>query len=376
MPLRINDTKIDWTSPDSHYFFNPWHPQARKLKKLTNELPFLKGHIYLFTSHLGNICLLSKSAFLCSAQAVNKNLQTQTTDKWLISLPLFHVAGLSILARRFCGGFSCELSSFSWQASSFQKELEEKKISLCSLVPAQIYDLVQYNLKAPKTLRAALVGGDSLSPWLYKKARSLGWPILTSYGLTEISSQVACADLSSLNKNRFPKMKILDHIEIKKIRSGVKLKSDSLLTAYFDIQKKTLKDPKDSEGWLELPDEILLEKNSLLVKGRKDEEIKVLGERVSLQKLSFLLEELSSNVLGECHLTAVPDSRQGLKLVLVTNCFDFSKILLLVKGFNAKVLPFEKIQNIYYVSEIQKSSLFKVRQKQIQKQLGFYTNRV
>ena len=375
MPLRINDTKIDWTSPDSHYFFNPKHPQAQSLKKLANDLPFLKGHIYLFTSHLGKVCLLSKSAFLSSASAVNKNLQTQTKDRWLISLPLFHVAGLSILARSFCGHFSCEPSSFSWQALSFQKELEEKKISLCSLVPAQIYDLVQLNLKAPKALRAVIVGGDSLSPWLYKKARGLGWPILISYGLTEASSQVACADLNSLNKNLFPKMKILDHIEIKKIRSGVKLKSESLLTAYFDIQKKTLHDPKDSKAWLELTDEILLEKNFLFVKGRKDEEIKILGERINLQKLSFLLEERSQNISGECHLTPVPDSRQGLKLVLVTNCFDFSETLLLVKDFNAKVLPFEKIQSIYCVPEIKKSPLFKVRQKQIQSQLGFYTDR-
>ena len=345
--------------------------QHKKLKELGKQLPFLKGHIYLLTSNLGKICLLSKQAFLSSAKVVNKNFQTQKEDNWLISLPLFHVAGLSILARSFCGNFFYTQGSSSWKVKSFQKELKDKKISICSLVPAQIYDLVKQNLTAPKTLRLALVGGSALSPFLYKKARNLSWPILSSYGLTEACSQVACADLNSLNKKSFPKMRILNHIKIKNLKTSIKIKSKSLLTAYFNIKQKKLLDPKDSQGWLELPDEIFLEKNFIFVKGRKDEEIKILGERVSLKELSFLLEELSQNILGDFLLVALPDSRQGFKLNLVTDCFDFSKISLLVKKFNEEVLHFEKIQNIYFVSDIRRSQLFKFQQKQIRKQLSF-----
>jgi len=355
MILRVNDEKIDWTSSASHYFFNPKHPEASKLKNLSSQLPILPGHIYLFTSNFGKICLLSKQAFLLSAQAVNKNLQTQKNDKWLISLPLFHVSGLSILARSFCGGYSSKHRLFSWQTQGFLKAIKDKKISLCSLVPAQIHDLIQSQLKAPETLRAVIVGGEHLSPFLYKKARESGWPILISYGLTEACSQVACADLLSLNKTAYPNMKLLEHIKIKSIRLKIKLKSKSLLTAYYDIQNKKLYDPKDSKGWLECPDEVFLKKNSLSIKGRKDEEINILGERVHLQKLSSLLEKLSLNLAKNCCLAAVPDTRQGFQLALVTNCFDFSRILLLVKKFNKKVLPFEKIQNIYWVDEIKKS---------------------
>ena len=291
--LQINNYKIDWESSDSHLFFNPKDPLAKKLKSRFKSLPFLKGHIYLFTSSGDKICLLSKSAFLSSAQAVNKNLQSGKADRWLISLPPHHVAGLSIMARGFLKGKAFKQSSFKWQAQSFLKELKEKKISLCSLVPAQIYDLTQNRLSPPETLRAVLAGGGSLSPHLYKSARSLGWPILISYGLTEACSQLACSSLSSLNKRSFPKMKVLDHIKIKQTKKETKIKSLSLLTAYFDWQKKALQDPKDSKGWLSLPDEIILKRDSLIVKGRKDEKIKILGENADLKKLSFLLEELS-----------------------------------------------------------------------------------
>ena len=430
--LRVNNIKIDWDNSDSHYFFNPKQPQAKKLKELAKKLPFLKGHIYLWTSNNGKICLLSKSAFLSSAQAVNKNLQTQKADRWLVSLPLFHVGGLAILARSFCGGFTFKTGPKKWQASSFQKEIKEKKISLSSLVPAQVYDLACQNLKAPKNLRALVVGGDRLSPALYKKAKSLGWPLLVSYGLTELCSQVACSSLSSLNKKSCPKMKLLDHIKIKQISSCLnqrlkqnksrshlshrlkqnesqsmdpltkiknqsatpltkikkqsmdpltkiknqsatpltKIKSQSLLTAYFDVEQKKLYDPKDKQGWLRLDDEIILEKNFLTVTGRKEEEIKILGERVNLKKLSFILERLCQKELGEYRLVAIPDPRQGHYLSLITNDFNLSKAFALAKNFNKKALLFEKIQGLYFVPEIKKSGLFKIRQKILQNQLG------
>ncbi len=369
--LKINDAKIDWISPDSHFFFNPKDPLAKKWKELAPKLPFFKEHIYLLTSSRGKVCFLSKQALLCSAQAVNKNLKSQSQDNWLIALPLFHVAGVSILARSFCAGSSYKQCAFPWNVKVFHKELKKKKISLCSLVPTQLYDLIQHNLKAPKSLRAVLVGGSALSPWLYKQARKLSWPVLTCYGMTEAGSQIACAELNSLNKKSFPKMKLLDHINIKQKASYTKLKSKSLMTAYFDLTQKKIYDPKDSHGWLKLEDKILLQKNFLFIKGRKEEELKILGERVNLQDLSFLLEKLSQSFTGEYHLLAVSDLRMGFKLALVTNSFDLLKISSLTKAFNKQVLPFERIQDIYCVPELKRSELFKVRQKQLRKQLGF-----
>ena len=51
------------------------------------------------------------------------------------------------------------------------------------------------------------MGGSALSPFLYKKAKSLGWPILICYGMTESGSQIACSSLKSIKQKSFPKMK-------------------------------------------------------------------------------------------------------------------------------------------------------------------------
>ena len=367
MNFLINDFRVDWEKTQSHYFFYPKHPKAQSLKKLARRLPYLESHIYLFTSNYGRVCMISKQAFLESAQAVNGHLQVEKKDVWLVVLPLFHVAGLSILARQFLADFSVTKSLAPWSPKSFKRELSEKKASLCSLVPSQVYDLVKQNIKSPKSLRALIVGGDFLSPLLYKQARALGWPVLISYGLTETSSQIACSSLSSLKKPFFPKMEILNHVQFK--NKPARVKSASLLTAYFDVEKKRVIQALDSKGFFKLPDRVFFKRNQLIFEGRREEEIKILGERVSFKKLSFLLEKLSQDSNKEFHLLAVPDERRGQKLVLITDSFDFLKNFLLIRKFNKKVLSFEKIQAIYMVSLIEKSHLAKFRQKNALQQL-------
>ncbi|MDE0092090.1 MAG: AMP-binding protein, partial [Oligoflexia bacterium] len=310
-----------------------------------------------------------KSAFLESAQAVNRHLQVKQRDIWLICLPLFHVAGLSILARSFCAGFSVIRSLCLWDPKNFEKELKENKASLCSLVPSQLYDLVAQKIESPKSLRALIIGGDSLSPFLYKKARELGWPVLISYGLTETSSQIACASLKSLSRKSFPQMELLSHVFVK--NKPARVKSPSLLTAYFDVETKQLIKTIDSQGFFKLPDQVLFKGNRLFFKGRNEEEIKILGEKVNFRKLSFLLERLSQGLKEEFYLLAVPDSRRGKKLVLITNNFDFERNFILVETFNKKVLAFEKIQAIYTVPCIEKSHLDKFRQNKALRQLAF-----
>ena len=369
MKLLVNNNSVDWKSPKSYYFFNPRNPRAKNLQKLAQQLPYLKSHIYLFTSNFGKICLISKQAFLASAQAVNRHLQVTEKDIWMICLPLFHVSGLSILARQFCGGFSTVRSLSSWKPKNFKKELSENKASLCSLVPSQLYDLVRQNIKAPKRLRALIIGGSALPPFLYKEARKLGWPVLISYGLTETSSQIACSDLNSLNKPSFPKMSLLSHVSVKS--RPARVKSSSLLTAYFDVEKKGLVSALDCHGFFKLPDRVLFKTSQLIFQGRREEEIKILGERVNFNKLSSLLEKLSQDIKKEFYLLAVPDQRRGKKLVLITDSFDFVKNFLLVKKFNKRVFSFEQIKAIYSVLCVKKSHLSKFRQEKALKQLFF-----
>ena len=381
MRLFTNPKQMDWLNGGSCFFFNPRDPSAEKIKAQALKLPFFKHCVYIFSSSGSRVWILSKEAFLHSAQAVNQHLKTTACDRWLISLPLFHVGGLAITARSFCGGFLSVKSALKkWSPKAFCQELKEQNISLCSLVPAQVYDLAQQNLKAPKSLRAVVIGGGALSLPLYKKAKALGWPALPSYGMTETCSQIACAPLQSLCQTQaLPQMQILKHIQIKKSQGqgegDFKIKSLSLPTACFDLKTQRLYDPKDSKGFMPLPDKILLENNSIQVLGRKDDEIKILGESVNLQKLTQLLENMAQGLVGEYRIMPLRSARRGFSLALVTDSFLLPQALGLIKKFNQKTLPFENIESLYFVSEIKKTALRKFHRAEMEKRLGLnYTD--
>ena len=127
--------------------------------------------------------------------------------------PFFHIGGLSVGARCFLAG-ARELRLSVWKPMGFYKALQETKASLTSLVPTQVFDLVEAELKCPPGLRLALVGGGALSPELYKKAHFLKWPLAPCYGMTETSALIAGANLASLQSENLPEMELLPHVKL------------------------------------------------------------------------------------------------------------------------------------------------------------------
>ena len=139
---------------------------------------------------------------LASAAAVNRRLEAVEGDVWFRVLPAFHVGGLGIHARAFLSGARVEVGS--WDPGRFAAS---DAMTLASLVPAQVSDLVERRLPPPRHLRAVVVGGGALSDELYRAARDLGWPVLPSYGMTECCSQIATASRAG------PELVLLDHLE-------------------------------------------------------------------------------------------------------------------------------------------------------------------
>lgn len=366
--LLINSQKIDWDSAQSYYFFNPKHPEAQKLKTLARKMPFFSRHIYLLTSSFSKVCLLSKDSFLLSSKSVNQHLESSFQDKYLVSLPLFHVGGLSILARAFCGGYSLE-SLKTWSPEKWIEKAKQKKVTLASLVPTQVYDLVKKKYKAPRSLRAVIVGGDALSPFLYQKARSLNWPLLPSYGLTEACSQVATAELRSLNQKSNPQLKILSHVQLKEKSHQLKIKSKALLTGYYDLEKFKFQNPKNSQGWFSLEDFGVKQGDFLKILGRKEEQVKILGEQVNIKKLNEFLAKITFHSSKDYHIVCTPQKRRGQELYLMTNNFNFKEVYHFVKKFNSRVLPYEKLEKVYFIPYFSKSTLSKIKVENLKKQI-------
>ena len=348
----------NWLGQESSLHLNPKLPQALREKLQSNykraALP--PAHVVLAsTGSTGTpkLIALSKEAFLASADAANAHLQSTSRDVWCLALPLYHVGGLSIGARAHLSGAKVVSFGEEWNADSFVAFLTHFEVSLCSMVPTQIFDLIQKRIKAPASLRAIVVGGARLSPDLYKTARLLGWPLLPSFGMTECCSQVATASLESLGHQDtlYPELELLSHLQARTDSSArLSLRGPSLLSGYIS-DDGGFWDPKDTESWFETQDFVHLDmhQSATLLEplGRGVEFVKVFGENVNLKRQSEILREIlvkmGMNASAEAALVmALDDARAGSKLVIVSEALSPKLSEDVFQAYNAHVAPFER----------------------------------
>jgi len=336
---------IDWTGRESHVLLNPRMPpeEAARLRSLVIDL---EAHLWLATSGTTGalkLAALSKDALLASAAAVNRHLVADARDVWCCVLPAFHVGGLGIFARGFLSG--ARVTCAQWNAGEFAVNGE---MTLASLVPAQVSDLVELRLPAPANLRVVVVGGGLLPDALYAGARALGWPLLPSYGMTETCSQVATATLGS------PELLLLDHVEARTEPDGrLAFRGASLLTGY--ATEGGFVDPKTSDGWFVTEDLGAIDGNRLHVEGRRGDFVKIGGESVDLTRLDAILASIAGR---HAAVVAVPEPRLGQVIQLAIDPFGDAEGI--VAAFNAEVHPFERARGLHRVAEIPRSPLGKL----------------
>lgn len=336
----------------------------------------LRGHVFILTSgssaasELGSKWVaLAKPAVLASATASNRHLDATKSDRWLHCLPDFHVGGLGIWARAGLSGASVvRMIDERWSAQAYVSSIASTEATLSSLVPAQVFDLVKAGLTCPSSMRAIVVGGSALSPEVYFSARELGWPVLPSYGLSEAASQVATANLASLNSSTFPDFEVLRHIEVAVDSNGYfKVRGASLLTGYIkldDLGCPHLFDPKDQGGWFTTEDFGEVTSLGLRVGGRRSDRIKIGGELANLGDLRATMDRVAAAIGCGPHvvLVAEPDVRLESTIALVAErAVDTNTINLIREAFDSEVLPFERIRKVRIIERIPRSELGKVK---------------
>jgi O-succinylbenzoic acid--CoA ligase len=357
---------------------------SREEKAFTKELQaqtkWIKSHIWIASSGTTRReglkwVGLSKNAFLRSAEAVNHHLRITKRDCWLNVLPRFHVGGLAISARAALSKSKViEHGSNPWDPKRFVSDLKTYKVTLVSLVPTQVFDLVSLQFKCPSSLRAIVVGGGALDFDIYKKARELGWPLLPSYGLTECCSQVATVELTSLvnlDLTKMPQAKILSHMTTQIVEGRLAIKSPSVasyVATIHPVSGITLEDPK-RRGWLLTEDLVKIENGYLQVHGRMQDRVKILGELVSLNRIE---EELRAHMTGVVTVLAIPDARRGNKLIAVwENPSSIKKCVDAVRTFHQKVTSLWHLDHWYVVEKIPRSDLGKIQKQKLLNHLGF-----
>jgi O-succinylbenzoic acid--CoA ligase len=257
-----------------------------------------------------------------NAKGSNRNIRLGPGDRWLLALPLYHVGGLSIV-------FRCLLSGAAVVTPEKSEELHESlnrySVSHLSVVPTQLHRLMRQGFaKQHRTPQAILLGGASVPANLLEEGFAAGLPLYTSYGLTEMASQVTTTSSSLSPEKRFTSGKALPFRQVRVSEEGeILVKGETLFKGYAERDGLNL--PLDLHGWFATGDLGYLDREGYLtVTGRKDNMFISGGENIQPEEIEMALCEHST--VAQAVVVPVLDEEFGSRPVafIQTNSGDLN----------------------------------------------------
>ncbi|MBP9840868.1 MAG: AMP-binding protein [Simkaniaceae bacterium] len=149
-----------------------------------------------------------------SAMGSNMHIPLSLGDKWLLTLPLYHISGIALLFRAFMAGITVVLPGASLQPTHV------------SLVPTQLQKL---SLQERSLFKVILLGGAPIPQELIRDN------VYPTYGMTEMTSQI------------MTKGKVLPFREMDIRDKRIFVRGKTLFAGYFS--EDGLIKPFDKEGW-------------------------------------------------------------------------------------------------------------------------------
>lgn len=362
---------------DIFCIFNSKEFKDQDIIKLTLKAREYVNQGFLFqtsgTTQDKKFVLHDYSSIIESCNAVNFWIHVDSKDKFLTPISINHMGGFSVLLRNWiCNSESAKIL-MDWSLNSFINSIIEHKITVTSLVPTQIFDIIQAQCRAPDCLRVAFVGGAPLDQSLYLNALKLGWPLLKTFGSTEAGSQIFSQKKPSIDEG----LHLLPHWKFK-------LNSENRLSIYgpslfkghllFQNHEVILQPPDlDAEGYFQTEDHLICDGNTLIqFLGRSHDFIKVNSYLVNLEVLRQRFKKFikDQNILNseKYILIEIPDIKSGNKLVIVTDQID-PRFTNSVRSWNLESKPYEAILGIYNLQKLPVSELGKIQLNDIKKNI-------
>ncbi len=250
--------------------------------------------------------MLTRGNQLASARAASAVLPLGPGDRWLASLPFFHVGGLGIVHRCLPTG-ACIVLPASFSTEDLDRAIEEEGITHLSVVDATLRRIldVRNGQPLPDRVRAVVVGGGPVSPALIEACPRA----LATYGLTESCAMATLVRPGSSPAARATAGPALPGIALRIGDDGaIELRGPTVMRGYLDDPVATACALRD--GWLRTGD--LGERDGegcLRVLSRRDDLIVSGGENVYPAEIEQALREHPE--VADAVVIGVPDDRWG-----------------------------------------------------------------
>jgi O-succinylbenzoic acid--CoA ligase len=249
-----------------------------------------------------------------NALGSNQNIRLRPGDRWLLSLPLYHVGGLGIVFRTLLAGAMIMVPDPSQNLSEC---VQYQKITHLSLVATQLYRLLQDDTTIPRLqkMKAILLGGGPIPYSLLKTCSRWELPVFVSYGSTEMASQITTTGRHDGVRRWKTSGKVLPYRELKIAPDReIMVRGKTLGKGY--IQSGKVKKVTDKSGWFPSGDLGKLdEEGYLTVAGRKDNMFVSGGENIQPEEIEAQIRNIAG--VEEAMVVPVPDPEFGQRPVAI-----------------------------------------------------------
>ena len=240
-----------------------------------------------------------------SALGSNVHIPLDHRGRWLLSLPLYHVAGIAIVFRCLLAGATIVIGE-----NNISHTIHKHDVSHVSMVTTQLRRVLQEEIELP-SLQHVLLGGSAIPGSLVLDAVNKGLKIYTSYGSTEMASQIATTQKITSIEHAYTAKPLL-HRDVTVSTDGeILVRGKTLCLGY--LQQQEIMDIVDENGWFHTGDYGSLDDGSLQVYGRRDHMFISGGENIHPQEIEQQLCSLPGVL--QAIIVAVPDVEYGFRPV-------------------------------------------------------------
>ncbi|MBO8133679.1 o-succinylbenzoate--CoA ligase [Dickeya fangzhongdai] len=338
-PQSIIPLSLSASSSDDVLPALPWEAQRLATMTLTSG-----------SSGMPKAAVHTCEAHLVSAEGVLALMAFSAGDRWLLSLPLFHVSGQGIVWRWLAAGASLVVRPDQ------PLDVALRVCTHASLVPTQLWRLLSQN-RSPISLRAVLLGGAMIPAELTQQAEARGIRCWCGYGLTELASTVCAKRADAGGGVGLP----LAGREIRLEGEEILLRGRCLAAGYW--REGGLSPLTDEQGWFHTRDRGQWDGHEWRILGRLDNQFFSGGEGIQPEDVEAVLLQ-HPDVTYAC-VVPVDDPEFGQRPVAVVEVENALPLSRLVAWWQSRLAGFQRPVACYLLPAALKNGGIKVSRQQV-----------
>lgn len=247
-------------------------------------------------------------------------------DSWLLSLPLFHVGGFAIVMRCLLAGATMVVATGG--KTPLAEIVTRQQLTHLSLVNTQLFRLLQSAVSLDDNpLKYILLGGGVAAPVLVKAAQAQGITVLTTYGMTEMASQI-CTGEPQFTDRGVTSGRVLPWREVALSDEGeILVRGKTLAKGYYAHGE--ISPLSDVNGWFRTGDKGIWLNDQIQLFGRMDNMMISGGENIHPEEIEQALLTLPN--IMQAVVVAITDDEFGQRPVAYIQTLDGTLDEVLIK---------------------------------------------